>query len=235
MKKQILGILLTAGIFMAGCATQSPTETKAGDNQGQIQAQSPNASTSAGDDVKDDDQNDDKDDDADDQGSGNTTTAESATSPNKGSGQKLILGKTKDALAVTFEGAFDILKKQYPKAQLSSIKLEEDDGQYYYDVDALAEGKEVSMEILASDGSIKEKESEFEDDDKEIIDLTKIISFEEASKLTLAKVSDEASIEEVELDHDEGQIYYTFDLETKADDDLEIKVNATDKTVRVEN
>lgn len=172
---------------------------------------------------------------------GGIVFANSDTEQNAGSVENKI-SKTQD----------DSSKKQNQKEtmtfeQISAAALEiaggtvtdielDDDGKLHYDVEIDHEGYEYDFEFDAYTGEVLEQKREKEDDRDDSEEQTakssakqNLISSDEAAKAALAK-SNGGTVEELELDHDDGIAHYEIEIKNGRDED-EITVNAEDGSI----
>lgn len=123
--------------------------------------------------------------------------------------------------------------------QMTDIELERDNGKQYYDIEMYANGYEYDIEVEAITGEVlknkREKDNDFDDDDKKAVSSQTSkengetssavkISAEDAVKAALAVVSGE--VEDVELEHDDGRVYYDIEIDNRYEEH-EVKVDAT--------
>ena len=125
-----------------------------------------------------------------------------------------------DAVA-KFKEAFDD-----DSIEISSVKLDEDDGKYTYDIEGFKENKEYEASIDAESGEVLSKEEENDDDmdDDIAIDFTKIISPKEA--MAKALENNTGYVKSYEIDHDDDRIVYEIDIEDG--DDVELDAESGD-------
>lgn len=98
-----------------------------------------------------------------------------------------------------------IVLSKAPGAVIVELELERDDGRLYYEGEAVDDRYEYEFEIDAYTGAIIEWEVDDRDDDYSIRD--KFIGIEAVKKIVLNHVPG-ATIEEIELDEDDGRYYY---------------------------
>lgn len=134
----------------------------------------------------------------------------------------------------------DAVKKfddKYPNKQIKSIDLKQENGSYVYEIDGFDKSNEYSTTIDANTGKLLQSHSEkldLDDQNQKSLDLNKVISRNEATKIT-EKNADGVSKEwKLELD-DDATAYWDVEVSdgTKSS---EVKINAiSKKVVKVEH
>lgn len=128
---------------------------------------------------------------------------------------KGIFGKN---FNLTMKDAINKAKEELSSdIQIDEIGLEEDDGKYVYEISAFVDKEEYSVKIDAENGNILEKESEIdENQDKQALDFSKIISPKEAMEKAL-KGKKDSYVESRSLDIQAKKTVYEIDLENGKD------------------
>lgn len=135
----------------------------------------------------------------------------------------------------------DAVKKfddKYPNKQIKSIDLKQENGSYVYEIDGFDKSNEYSTIIDANTGKLLQSHSEkldLDDQNQKSLDLNKVISRNEATKIA-EKNADGVSKEwKLELDDDDATAYWDVEVSdgTKSS---EVKINAiSKKVVKVEH
>lgn len=111
------------------------------------------------------------------------------------------------------------------------IKLETDDGIQEYEVDFYADNKEYDYDIDATDGTIRSKDSEIEDDFIENHNQDAKISREDAIKKVLSRIDGaKESDVRIHLDQDDGKTYYEGSVVYK-EMEYDFEIDASDGNI----
>ena len=103
------------------------------------------------------------------------------------------------------------------------LKVEVLDNDIIYEIEGFKDGKKYKLKIN-NNGEILEKEIEDDDDKKKLaIDLTKIISGEDAWEKSLEGQAEDVKVKEYELKIEDGKTVY----EVKLDNDKNVTIDAT--------
>ncbi|RNF38505.1 PepSY domain-containing protein [Planococcus salinus] len=124
---------------------------------------------------------------------------------------------------------------------VTDVELDSDDGRRHYDIEIKDGEFEYELELDAYSGEVLKQEKDADDDDfnrsaaasqnsseNAAKGSQPLISADEAAQAALATVS--GTVEEVELDRDNGVTYYEVEIEDGRVDH-EIHVNAQDGTI----
>jgi len=116
---------------------------------------------------------------------------------------------------------------------INEIEMETEDGQTVYEADVIIDGREIEIEV-AADGTLLGKETEDDegDDDDEDDEDEEEISLDDvpaAVKVTILKEAQDAEIEELVKETEDGQTVYEAEFEADGKE-IEIEV-ATDGTL----
>ena len=103
------------------------------------------------------------------------------------------------------------------------LKVEVLDNDIIYEIEGFKDGKKYKLKIN-NNGEILEKEIEDDDDNKKLaIDLTKIISGEDAWEKSLEGQAEDVKVKEYELKIEDGKVVYEVELDNGKD----VKIDAT--------
>lgn len=162
----------------------------------------------------------------------NVTTQNSATNTKTDTNTNVnTKNNTTDNVGISEEKAKKIALKDagVKESEVSHIriKLDEDDGVQEYEVDFYAGNKEYDYDINASDGTIRSKDTEIEDDFTEEASADVAISKKEAVKKALSKVNGATESDvRIHLDRDDGKLVYEGSIiHNKMEYDFEIDAN----------
>lgn len=108
---------------------------------------------------------------------------------------------------------------------ITSISLDNDNGNYYYEIDGFLDNKEYEAKIDANTGDILESKSEAENENKEVLDFTLLKDPNDVITKAL-EGKENAYVKEWELSIENGKAVYELDIENA--DDMEI--DAYEKT-----
>ncbi len=128
-----------------------------------------------------------------------------------------------DSQKIGYQGALEValtdgdiekmVKKQYPKAADISIRLDEDDGYYVYEVSLASGNQRIRLDIHPQTGVILETDIDYEyiDPDTSAQASVQLIGYEEAQNLALRHVPD-ATVTDIELEEESGTLIYEIEL-----------------------
>ncbi|MDG5789845.1 PepSY domain-containing protein [Evansella sp. AB-P1] len=108
---------------------------------------------------------------------------------------------------------------------VKEIELESDDGIVYYEIEMMTPQGEAELEINAFTGEIisfsmdKKKSTGFQFDGN----TSSVIGIVEAKRIANERVT--GTIKEIELDHDDGRLYYEIEMKTSRGE-VEIEIDA---------
>ena len=130
---------------------------------------------------------------------------------------------------ISLDDAVKKFKEEFKadEIEVSSLKFDEDNGKYAYDIKGFNGNDEYEAKIDADSGEILSKEQDKEDDssDKKAIDFTKIKDAKEAIKKALE--NNKGFVKSYELDvNDEGKTVYEIDV--VGGDDVELDAETLD-------
>ena len=155
MKKILYGALTGLALFLvAGCTPKTPTAVSPTNEQKETAISTSETSSSVQQEA--------------------TTTSEKTS-----------------AVAVSLEKVTTAFEKKYPEAKITSLQLDTDFGRYFYEIEGVDQQKEYQVEVNAETGEFTKEKVETLDADEqngvkmqeEALDLTKIISREQATTL----------------------------------------------------
>lgn len=155
MKKILYGALTGLALFLvAGCTPKTPTAVSSTNEQKETAISTSEISSSVQQEA--------------------TTTSEKTS-----------------AVAVSLEKVTTAFEKKYPEAKITSLQLDTDFGRYFYEIEGVDQQKEYQVEVNAETGEFTKEKVETLDADEqngvkmqeEALDLTKIISREQATTL----------------------------------------------------
>lgn len=176
-------------------------------------------------------------------GSGQTTaptaTSGSATSPVTTAGAAiehrpdvLTFAAYDDYITFDLGQLLDLWDTEFPAGEITAIDFDFSDTTWWYTVDGIRDSSELSLRVNAVTGEVYGREEENDDDDDKVIDFASILTLKDALAIAQAETSADAIVHEWKLDWDwagTDTIWYDFELENP---DLELSVNAVDRTVR---
>lgn len=142
---------------------------------------------------------------------------------------ELKAGIEDEEFDISLDDAVDKFKEEFDQEsmEISSVKFDEEDDKYAYDIKGYTEDNEYEAKIDAESGEIisKEEEKEKESKDDKSIDFVAIKSPKEA--MTKALENNEGQVKSYELKYnDDDQLVYNIDIEDG--DDVELDAESLD-------
>lgn len=142
---------------------------------------------------------------------------------------ELKAGIEDEEFDISLDDAVDKFKEEFNQEsmEISSVKFDEEDDKYAYDIKGYTEDNEYEAKIDAESGEIisKEEEKEKESKDDKSIDFVAIKSPKEA--MTKALENNEGQVKSYELKYnDDDQLVYNIDIEDG--DDVELDAETLD-------
>lgn len=196
MKKILYGALTGLALFLvAGCTPKTPTAVSPTNEQKETAISTSETSSSVQQEA--------------------TTTSEKAT-----------------AVAVSLEKVTTAFEKKYPEAKITSLQLDTDFGRYFYEIEGVDQQKEYQVEVNAETGEFTKEKVETLDADEqngvkmqeEALDLTKIISREQATTLA-EKAAKVGQATDWKLEKELGITYWEVKVK-EGQQKIEVKIDA---------
>lgn len=196
MKKILYGALTGLALFLvAGCTPKTPTAVSPTNEQKETAISTSETSSSV--------------------------QQEATTTPEKTS-----------AVAVSLEKVTTAFEKKYPEAKITSLQLDTDFGRYFYEIEGVDQQKEYQVEVNAETGEFTKEKVETLDADEqngvkmqeEALDLTKIISREQATTLA-EKEAKVGQATDWKLEKELGITYWEVKVK-EGQQKIEIKIDA---------
>lgn len=196
MKKILYGALTGLALFLvAGCTPKTPTAVSPTNEQKETAISTSETSSSVQQEA--------------------TTTSEKTS-----------------AVAVSLEKVTTAFEKKYPEAKITSLQLDTDFGRYFYEIEGVDQQKEYQVEVNAETGEFTKEKVETLDADEqngvkmqeEALDLTKIISREQATTLA-EKEAKVGQATDWKLEKELGITYWEVKVK-EGQQKIEIKIDA---------
>ncbi|OTP34497.1 lipoprotein [Enterococcus faecalis] len=196
MKKILYGALTGFALFLvAGCTPKTPTAVSPTNEQKETAISTSETSSSVQ--------------------QGATTTSEKTS-----------------AVAVSLEKVTTAFEKKYPEAKITSLQLDTDFGRYFYEIEGVDQQKEYQVEVNAETGEFTKEKVETLDADEqngikmqeEALDLTKIISREQATTLA-EKAAKVGQATDWKLEKELGITYWEVKVK-EGQQKIEVKIDA---------
>jgi uncharacterized membrane protein YkoI len=121
---------------------------------------------------------------------------------------------------ITVYDAIDLFNNEFGRPHIDEIEFEREDGRYVYDFEGWDGQYEYELKIDAQTGEILSREVEAEDDQGDILDLSGIITPQEAMAIAL-EVSGGSYVKDWELEVEDGYTVYDIDIEGGEDQDID--------------
>ena len=136
------------------------------------------------------------------------------------------------AVAVSLEKVTTAFEKKYPEAKITSLQLDTDFGRYFYEIEGVDQQKEYQVEVNAETGEFTKEKVETLDADEqngvkmqeEALDLTKIISREQATTLAEKEVK-VGQATDWKLEKELGITYWEVKVK-EGQQKIEVKIDA---------
>ncbi|EGO8780085.1 lipoprotein [Enterococcus sp. DIV0609] len=196
MKKILYGALTGLALFLvAGCTPKTPTAVSSTNEQKETAISTSEISSSVQQEA--------------------TTTSEKTS-----------------AVAVSLEKVTTAFEKKYPEAKITSLQLDTDFGRYFYEIEGVDQQKEYQVEVNAETGEFTKEKVETLDADEqngvkmqeEALDLTKIISREQATTLA-EKEAKVGQATDWKLEKELGITYWEVKVK-EGQQKIEVKIDA---------
>ncbi|EGO2728179.1 peptidase propeptide and YPEB domain protein [Enterococcus faecalis] len=196
MKKILYGALTGFALFLvAGCTPKTPTAVSSTNEQKETVISTSETSSSVQQEA--------------------TTTSEKTS-----------------AVAVSLEKVTTAFEKKYPEAKITSLQLDTDFGRYFYEIEGVDQQKEYQVEVNAETGEFTKEKVETLDADEqngvkmqeEALDLTKIISREQATTLA-EKAAKVGQATDWKLEKELGITYWEVKVK-EGQQKIEVKIDA---------
>ncbi|WP_342230402.1 PepSY domain-containing protein [Enterococcus faecalis] len=196
MKKILYGALTGLALFLvAGCTPKTPTAVSPTNEQKETAISTSETSSSVQQEA--------------------TTTSEKTS-----------------AVAVSLEKVTTAFEKKYPEAKITSLQLDTDFGRYFYEIEGVDQQKEYQVEVNAETGEFTKEKVETLDADEqngvkmqeEALDLTKIISREQATTLA-EKAAKVGQTTDWKLEKELGITYWEVKVK-EGQQKIEVKIDA---------
>ncbi|WP_297281872.1 PepSY domain-containing protein [uncultured Anaerococcus sp.] len=160
------------------------------------------------------------------------TTVNDTVDSTKDKMDELKTGLEEKEFEISLDDAMDKFKEAFDAEdiEISSIELDEDNGEYAYEINGFSADNEYSAKIDAETGDViskeEEKENDTDDADEKIaIDFDKLMKPKAAMDKALE--NNEGYVKSYEIDHnDEGKLVYEIDVEDG--DDVELDAETGD-------
>lgn len=142
---------------------------------------------------------------------------------------ELKAGIEDEEFDISLDDAVDKFKEEFDQEsmKISSVKFDEEDGKYSYDIVGYTDDNEYEAKVDAESGEIlsKEEEKEKESEDDNSIDFVAIKSPKEA--MSKALENNEGQVKSYELKYnDDDKLVYNIDIEDG--DDVELDAETLD-------
>lgn len=196
MKKILYGSMTGLALFLvAGCTSKTPTAVSSTNEQKETAISTSEISSSVQQEA--------------------TTTSEKTS-----------------AVAVSLEKVTTAFEKKYPEAKITSLQLDTDFGRYFYEIEGVDQQKEYQVEVNAETGEFTKEKVETLDADEqngvkmqeEALDLTKIISREQATTLA-EKEAKVGQATDWKLEKELGITYWEVKVK-EGQQKIEVKIDA---------
>ncbi|ATG51447.1 peptidase [Brachybacterium vulturis] len=138
-------------------------------------------------------------------------------------------------LPITAERAIEIATETTGGGDLVQIEIDHDDraGAWEWEIVLLEEGTQHELDIDATTGEVTEHESDEDDDQDPVVDVTAPMTPSEAIEIALGQ--EPGRVSGWELDSDSGTIRYQIDIDRAEGGDVEVEVDVETGDVRIDD
>jgi len=209
---------LTSVTLLAACGNNNDTQDSTQQQEEQEIQQEQNQET-----PNDQESNDESNNQSSGQNQGETETSENTSNNSSGSDQtsndNSSQGIQEYEFSTSLENARQIYREEVggQNVSIEEIELDDDDGDYIYEIQGYSGNTEYDVDIDAESGEILETDSDEEDNnDEEVLNLENIITPQEAMQSALEQ-SGSGYVNAWTLDVDDGNQAYDVEIEDGSD------------------
>ena len=139
-----------------------------------------------------------------------------------------------EELPITAERAVEIGTETVGGGELVQIGIDHDDRTWEWELEIVAGGTQHELDIDATTGEVTEHETDRDDDQDPVVDVTSPMAYAEAIEIALGEVS--GRVAGWDLDSDDGTIRYQVEIDRgQGDDDVEVEIDVESGDVRVDD
>ncbi|CAM4185923.1 PepSY domain-containing protein [Lacicoccus alkaliphilus] len=220
-KYTLATLVLSTGLVLGACGDVGEDEVVAPEEDDAVEESGTTEEAETADDGEDGDPADDIVEDEEESAEDTDGEAEEDSGSDEPTGVAVL-----DQLGSTPEEAVSAAQENFD-GDLVELKLDQEDGEWVYEVKLENDSEDYEVKMLTEDLSILEEETEADDDN----DPDDRFAYEDAipHDEAVSTAMDEAGgeLEEWTLEKDDGQLEYDVELNsTDLGDDAEVKINA---------
>lgn len=136
---------------------------------------------------------------------------------------------------VTAERAVEIATEAAGGGDLVQIEIDHDARAraWEWQLEVVQDGTQHELDIDATTGEITEHETDTEDDQDPVVDVTSPMTYSEAIEIAIGQ--EPGRVSGWSLDSDDGTIRYQIDIDRESGGDVEVEVDVETGDVRVED
>lgn len=123
--------------------------------------------------------------------------------------------------SVSMKDAVDIFNKEFDGAEIESIELDEENGQYFYEIEA-RDGRDLAIDAQSGDIAKKDDVQDDDDMDDQAINPADALSPKEAIDKALEVAGADAFVESWSLSFDDDHGVMTYEIDFENVDDVEL-------------
>lgn len=118
--------------------------------------------------------------------------------------------------------------------ELVQIGIDHDDRTWEWELELVENGTQHELDIDATTGEVTEHETDSDDDQDPVVDVTSPMAYAEAIEIALGEVP--GRVAGWDLDSDDGTIRYQVEIDRdQGDDDVEVEIDVETGDVRVDD
>lgn len=135
---------------------------------------------------------------------------------------------------ITAERAVEIGTETVGGGDLVQIGIDHDDRTWEWELEIVENGTQHELDIDATTGEVSEHETDEDDDQDPVVDVTSPMAYSEAIEIALGEVP--GRVAGWDLDSDDGTIRYQIEIDRdQGDDDVEVEIDVETGDVRVDD
>lgn len=139
-----------------------------------------------------------------------------------------------EELPITAESVIRIGTETVGGGELVQIGIDHDDRTWEWELEIVEGGTQHELDIDATTGEVTEHETDRDDDQDPVVDVTAPMAYAEAIEIALGEVP--GRVAGWDLDSDDGTIRYQVEIDRdQGDDDVEVEIDVETGDVRVED
>ncbi|WP_394215209.1 PepSY domain-containing protein [Brachybacterium vulturis] len=138
-------------------------------------------------------------------------------------------------LPISAERAVEIATETTGGGDLVQVEIDHDDraGAWEWELELVEDGTQHELDIDATTGEVTEHDTEEDDDQDPVVDVTSPMAYAEAIEIALGQ--EPGRVSGWELDSEDGTIRYQIDIDRAEGGDVEVEVDVETGDVRIDD